>query len=439
VKKVILVFFLLFLTTKAVDANTFRESSEFAPLKAKIELNENDSAWKLATMLEIEYLGDVDFDFLYGLAALKVQENERAVYAFERVVANKPKWLDAQYYLASGYYAMKNYHAAIELTQSLSQSETISPQLKNSAIKLNIFADDALARQSLYLQQSVDVNIGYDSNINAGTSEDNIFLPFLNQDIVLSDESKESSGSYLALGYQLLASKALTQSSKLSFSAVSKLHYFTSDSDYNRFFIRTNLQYKKEFDAFNTSVGVRAVPLWLNDSYYRTQYGATAGLNKVLDKHWLVATEIFLGKTKNDINRLLSTDDASVQISAQYIKDRWRHGLSLIYSQEDSEFIESRHNDRSTSSVSYMANYAIDQHWSASANLSYQHQAYQYQHPFYFEKRVDNMWLFGTAIQYQDADRWSYRLSATMQDKDSNLALFSYQRVDLNLSARMSF
>lgn len=438
-KKVILVFFLLSLTSKTVDANTFRQSSEFTQLKEKIELNDNQSAWKLATMLEIEYLGDVDFDFLYGLAALKAQENERAVYAFERVVANKPKWLDAQYYLASGYYAMKNYHAAIEITQSLSQSETISAQLTSSAIKLNNLASDALARQSLYFQQSVDVNLGYDSNINAGTSEDNIFLPFLNQDIILSDESKESSGSYLALGHQLLATKALTQSSKLSFSAISKLHYFTSDTDYNRFSLRTNLQYKQDFDAFSTSVGARVVPLWLNDSYYRTQYGVTAGLSKTIDKQWLVATEAFLGKTKNDINDLLSTDDVSLQISAQYIMARWRHGFSLFYSQEDSEFFESRHNNKNTSSLNYMANYAIDQHWLASANISYQHQDYQHQHPFFFEKRADNMWLFGTSIQYQDAERWSYRLSATMQDKDSNLALFSYQRVDIKLSARMSF
>lgn len=438
-KKVISVFFLLLLTSKAIDAKTFRENSAFKQLKQKIQLNENESAWQLAVMLEAEYLGDVDFDFLYGLVALKIQENERAVYAFERVVANKPNWLDAQYYLASAYNAIKNYHAVIEITQTLSQIDNISLGLKESAIKLNSLAASSLNKQSLYLKQAVDFNIGYDSNINAGTREDNIFLPFLNQDIILSDNSKENSDSYLALGYQLLVTKALTQSSKLIFSGTSKLHYFTGESDFNRFSIRSNLQYTKDYDGFSGSVGARVVPLWLNDSYYRTQYGATLGVNKVIDKQWLIATEAFFGKTKNDINRQLSTDDASLQVSVQYIMARWRHGLSLVYSQEESEFVASQHNDRKTNALTYMANFAINQQWLASANLSYQHQTYQHEHPFFFEKRVDNMWLFNTSIQYQDSKNWSYQLSATMQDKDSNLALFSYQRADINLSARLSF
>ena len=438
-KRILLVIFLLLLTSEAIDAKTFRDNGAFTQLKQKIQNNESASAWQLATKLENVHLGDADFDFLYGLAALKVQENERAVYAFERVVANQPNWLDAQYYLASAYYTMKNYHGAIEITQSLSQAETISPKLKASAANLKNISDAALEQQSLVIIQSVDVNVGYDSNINAGTREDNIFLPFLDQDIPLSENSKENSDSFLALGYQLMGSKALTQTSKLTFSGTSKLHYFSNVSEYNRFSVRTNLQYKKDFDAFSASAGVRAVPLWLDGSYYRTQYGATFGLSKTIDKQWLLSTQAFVGQSKNDINRLLNTDDASIQLSAQYIMQRWRHALSVVYSQEESQFVESQHNSKNTSAISYMANFAINQHWLASANISFQHQAYQHPHPFFLEKQVDDMWLFSTSILYKDSTRWSYQLSANMQDKDSNLALFSYQRAEINLSARMSF
>ena len=438
-KKILLVIFLLLLTSEAIDAKTFRDNGAFTQLREKIQNNESASAWQLAKTLEAVHLGDVDFDFLYGLAAMKVQENERAVYAFERVVANQPSWLDAQYYLASAYYTMKNYHGAIEITQSLSKTDTISPKLKQSAANLNNLSVAALSSQSLVIQQSVNVNLGYDSNINAGTSEDNIYLPFLDQDIILSENSKENSDSYLALGYQLVGSKALTQSSKLTFSGTSKLHYFTSDSEYNRFSVRTNLQYQKDFDAFSASAGVRAVPLWLDGSYYRTQYGATVGINKTIDKQWLLSSQAFVGKSKNDINRLLNTDDVSLQISAQYIMQRWRHALSIIYSEEESEFVESQHNSKKTNAISYMANFAINQFWLASANISFQHQAYQHPHPFFLEKQVDDMWLFSTSILYKDSTRWSYQLSANMQDKDSNLALFSYQRAEINLSARMSF
>lgn len=171
-KKAILVFFLLLLTSKAIDATTFREHSAFKPLKQKIQLNENESVWQLGVMLEVEHLGDVDFDFLYGLVALKVQENERVFYAFERVVANKPNWLDAQYYLASAYKTIKNYHAVIEITQALCQIDKIPLKLKESAIKLNSIATSSLNRQSLYLQQAACehlLNISVQLNIEENT------------------------------------------------------------------------------------------------------------------------------------------------------------------------------------------------------------------------------------------------------------------------------
>ena len=438
-KNVLSITFLLLFTSTAINAQTFRDNSAYTSLSQKIQSNDANSAWQLATKLEDEHLGDVDFDFLYGLAALKVKENERAVYAFERVVANKPQWLDAQYYLARTYHLMKNYHASVEITQLLIDIDAISPQLKASAESLNSQSNAALDKQSLFIQQSVNVSLGYDSNINAGTSEDNIYLPFLDQEIILSENSKENSDSYLGLGYQLMGSKALTQSSKLTFFGSGKLHNFINDSAFNRITLRTNVQYHKDFEAFSTNVGVRAVPLWLDGEYYRTQYGATLGLSKTFHQQWMVSTQAFVGQTKNDINKFLNTDDASIQLSTQYLTQKWRHVISLIYSQEESAFVESQHNSKDTNTINYMVNFAINQQWLATANIGYQQQSYQHEHPFFLEKQEDDMWLFSSSIQYKDSANWTYQLSANMQDKDSNLTLFSYQRAEINLSARLSF
>ena len=157
-KNVLLVTFLLLFTSNAIDAKTFRDNSAYAELRQKIQENDANSAWQLATNLEDEHLGDVDFDFLYGLAALQVKENERAVYAFERVVANKPQWLDAQLYLARTYHLMKNYHASNDITQSLINIDAISPKLKASAENLNRQSHAALNKQSLFIPQSVNVS-----------------------------------------------------------------------------------------------------------------------------------------------------------------------------------------------------------------------------------------------------------------------------------------
>lgn len=107
--KLVLIFLIFVLcgtqlNVKSVEAKTFKEDGAFTQLNKHIALNENEIAWQNALSLEDEYLGDTDFDFLYGLIALRVNEEERAVFAFERVVANRPNWRDAQYYLAAAYY-----------------------------------------------------------------------------------------------------------------------------------------------------------------------------------------------------------------------------------------------------------------------------------------------------------------------------------------------
>jgi hypothetical protein len=439
VNKFILVFFLLGLTSTIIKAKTFKEDDAFAQLKQEVSLNKNENAWALAQTHIDEYLGDADFDFLYGLIALRVNQEEHAVYAFERVVANKPNWLDAQYFLANAYFKVKNYHAVIDILNGLEEVDSISSKLKSSVTQLKLHTLTLLDKQSLYINHSAGVYMGYDSNINAGTSEDNIFLPFLGEEILLSDSSREISDNYVALNYQLRGNKALTQSSKLVFSGVGQLHYFAHESDYSRSLINLSMAYQKDFEYFSTSIGARVTPLWLDNSFYRTQFGTTLGLSKSFYNNWFIATEAYIGKTKNDVNQLLNTDDKSIQVTIQYLQDTWQHELSAVYTEEISEFTESQHNDRKTNMLNYSSYWAIAPKWLVSATVSYQHQAYQHEHPFFFEKRTDDMWLFGASIQYQESDTWSYRLSANKQDKDSNLSLFSYQRSDISLSAHMSF
>jgi hypothetical protein len=439
VNKLILVIFLLGFSGTGIEAKTFKEGVTFPQLKQAISLNNNENAWLIAQANVSEYLGDADFDFLYGLVALRVNEEERAVYAFERVVANKPNWLDAHYFLANAYFKVKNYHAVIDIINGIEQVRNITPKLKNSLAQLKLHTLTLLDKQSLYVNHSASVYVGYDSNINAGTSEDNIFLPFLGEEIPLSDSSREISDSYVAIDYQLTGNKALTQSSRLNFSGVGQLHYFANESDYSRTIMNLSVGYQKDFDNFSATIGARVTPLWLNNSYYRTQFGTTLGLNKSLHKRWFISTEAYIGKTKNDVNQLLNTDDKSIQATIKYWQNTWQHELSVVYSEEISEFTESQHNDRKIKMLNYSSYWTIAPKWLVSATVSYQHQAYQYDHPFFFKKRTDEMWLFGAAIQYQNNEKWSYRLSANKQDKDSNLSLFSYQRADISLSARMSF
>lgn len=97
----------------AAYSNDLREVELLNKLKSEIDNNNYAKVMALAKTYEDEYLGDPNFDFLLGIAALETQQVDLSVFAFERVIANRPTWIDAKLYLARAYYLSSNYQSAI--------------------------------------------------------------------------------------------------------------------------------------------------------------------------------------------------------------------------------------------------------------------------------------------------------------------------------------
>lgn len=438
-KKSFVCMFVLLMMCSAINAENFSDSSIYPVLKKHIAQKDYSQAWQIAQTHADEYLGEVSFDFLYGLAALNSNNVEIATFAFERVVANKPNWLDGQYYLAQAYFQMANYHAVMPLCRLIIAQPNANDKLIQASENLQRAAQVKLAQQSLYFKQFAGFGAGYDSNINAGIDKDSIYLPFLDENITLSENSKENSDNYFALNYQINGTKALTQNSKLLFSGQGKLHHFVSESDFNRMTLAGTVDYWQKFQQFDASVGVKIQPLWFAGDYYRSQTSVTSNIKKRLNKQWIVAGDLALGKTLNSANDTLDTDDLLLSLSSQYFSGPLRHALSISYLEEMSEKGSNDHISRKSTALNYNNIWLIDSKWLASGTLSWQQQKYQGAHPFYFTKRVDKMWQLAAMVQFKHSQEIAYRFNISLQDKDSNLSLFSYQRIDIGLSASISF
>lgn len=427
------------ISCSSINAKTFQEEAAFKQVSAKVYAHEYIDAWLLVNHYTEDYLGDPEFDFFYGLIALNIGENERAVFAFERVVINKPSWLDAQLYLARSYLKMKSYHSTIEVSNRLLAQQSLPENLKLEVNQLKEIAVHNLEKQSFYINQVLSASSGFDSNVNAGTREDNIYFPFLKETITLSDNSTESSDAYLSLNYQLNGRHVFSQTSKLRFFAKGQSHTFLSKSEFNRLSLSGNVEYQKDFTHFSSSVGVQIAPLWFDKEFYRNQFGTKLGLNKKFNEHFLLSGDIYLGQTSNHSDKNLSTDDGSLALAIQYFNGSWRHMFSTSYLAELTNNDAYKHNSRKTSAISYSTLWLINKLWLVNAQLGYQHQDYQAEHPFFFEIRQDKMLLMGLSLKYQQSKSWSYNLSTNFQDKTSNLPLFSYQRFDVFLSTSMNF
>lgn len=436
--KIKLIIFLL-LSSHSAFAQDFVDRDEFKQLKDSIKQQNYDNAWVIATQQEDDYLGDPDFDFLYGLAALGNEQFELAVFAFERVVANKPNWLDAQYYLAKSYLTMKDYQAVVKLCDALIAEPSLPNNLMLASKQLKETAKLRRQKQSLYFQQQISAALGYDSNINAGVKEDNIYLPFLNANVILDDASKENSDNYLSFTYALNGSKSLSQKSTVRFFTQINTHQFINETDFNRTSLTGSLSYVHKFNHFDASVGANVKPLWFAGEYYRTQTSVNSGLNKRFNQQWLMYGDIALGTTKNNINPNLDTNDLALSLTSQYLSGNWRHSAVLSYLDQESQSLETPHNSSRSSAFSINSLWIANNKWLLSSAITVKRQAYQDLHPFYFTERVDDLIMLNAMLQFKPAKAWSYQLNASFQDNSSNLSLFSYQRFDLGLTASFNF
>ncbi len=126
-------------------------------------------AFSLLQPLEAQNAGNIDFDYLLGIAALDSGNHERALIAFERVLAVNPAHLGARLDLGRTYFAM----GALDLAQQ----EFERVRAANPPPAARKVVDDHLTAiverqksQRTRIAGYLEAGLGYDNNITSVTS-----------------------------------------------------------------------------------------------------------------------------------------------------------------------------------------------------------------------------------------------------------------------------
>lgn len=191
-------FFLLLLTFQMgivaiIDANAQGaqpdgaiDSSLQMAAKQKIIANANalikagkfSEAYRLLEPYQEDYAGDVDYDYLLGIAALDSGKPTEAVFALERVLAVNPAHLQARAEIARAYLATG------EITASQQEFETVQQQNPPKEVSatiqkyLDVIATTRSAKATA-IQGYIEGGAGYDSNVNSATSSSVFAIPAL--------------------------------------------------------------------------------------------------------------------------------------------------------------------------------------------------------------------------------------------------------------------
>ena len=160
-------------------------------------------AYDLLAPFEDRLSGNVEYDYLLGIAALDSNKSDRATLAFERVLAVNPNFAGARLDMARAYFQLGDIsRAKAEFDAVLSQDP---PAQAREIIARYTAAIEAAEKAKLRtIRFYAEYTLGRDNNVNNSTSQSQINVPALgNLPFNLSAtnlKTKDSFNSYSAGG-----------------------------------------------------------------------------------------------------------------------------------------------------------------------------------------------------------------------------------------------
>lgn len=158
--------------------------------KRLLEQGKAKEAYQLLLPQESARAGQVDFDYLLGIAAIDAGQPERGVFALERVLALQPNNHVARAEIARAYLAMGERDAARREFQTVREQSI--PEGAKASIDRYLAA--IAAAETTRISGYIELGAGYDSNVNAATSSSQIALPALGGIIATLDPAATRQG-----------------------------------------------------------------------------------------------------------------------------------------------------------------------------------------------------------------------------------------------------
>ncbi len=158
-----------------------------------IDQGRPDEALAVLRPVEDDLVGNSDFDYLYGLAALESKDMGEAMFALQRAVEMDPSYAAARMELARAHFQTGDLPEARRQFEILANQNPPATARAAIAERLAVI-NRMLALREPKLQYYLRTAAGYDSNANSAT-ELNSFLGF-----DLSEQSQEAASPLLAVG-----------------------------------------------------------------------------------------------------------------------------------------------------------------------------------------------------------------------------------------------
>lgn len=405
---------------------------------AQLDAGQADAAYAALKAREGERAGDPDFDLALGLAALESGRHGEAIIAFQRILAQQPGNARAQAELARAYAAAGDIDTARAEFATVRGDPSIPDPVRNRIDGLVRTLDQQIAGGASEITGYIDVEGGYDSNINTATDAISITLPlfaFLGP-ATLNGAAREQDAGYYQIQGGLSGSTPLSRQTRLFGSVLGNWRDNIDSRFVDQASVVGTMGVAHSLASGDViSLSGQGQRFWLGRNGYRTSVGGDIRYTKRLsgDRALSVSGQYF--RLNYDGNPLQDAERFSGSIT---------YADQHIYGGIGGGKEETRRAGADQLSYAF-ANAQLGGEWELGdkaaiiAGASIEHRDYDSRDPLFLKGRKDTQMDASLGLRYRFTDAISVRPRVTYTRNDSNIGLYDYDRWTASFGVRLSF
>jgi hypothetical protein len=388
---------------------------------------------------ESERAGDIEFDYLLGIAANDSGEAERAVFALERVLALQPDNHLARAEIARAYLALGERDAARREFETV-RSQSI-PEPAKASIERYLAA--IRAADTTRIEGFIELGGGYDSNVNSATASSQIALPAFGGVVATLDPLTTRRGdSFGAIAGGINVTHKLSEIWALVGNLAGSARAYPDEDRFDQFTLDASLGARWSRGRDAVTLGGQLQSFELDYARYREVAGLVAQWQHSYD---------------NDSQVSLFAQYAQLRYPTQSIRDADRQVLGAAYGRAFAvryapvlfaSAYAGRENELASDfpqigfdlwGVRAGGGLAFGRGWGVQATAAYEERHYGGEEPIFLETRKDRQTDLSAAVSYLLRAHTTVLVQVAYTDNRSNIPINKFDRAVGGVSIRFTF
>ena len=407
--------------------------------KRLLEERKAREAYQLLAPLQSERAGEVQYDYLLGIAALDAGDAQQAVFALERVLAIEPNNVQARAEIARAYFVLGERENARREFKTVSESREV-PEAARATVDKYL---TLLTPRQTFLSGFLEASVGYDSNVNSATDESFIAIPALGGAL----------GQLNPLGTQVPAGFAGVAGGVSLSHALNQEWWLLGNASYAG-------QFNFEHTQFNTgtldaSLGARwnrgpnalvgllqGQSFNVDNSQYRRSFGGTAqwlhnlSARQQVTVYGQYANLHYPDQSPRNADRAIGGLAYSQAFEGQYLPVAFVSGYA---GNEQTDSATYSYLGFKPAGLRLGGQLTLHPTVVGFGSFGYEYRSYNGTEPLFLTTRHDNQYDVTVGLNYFFAPKWSVRPQVGYTRVLSNIELNSYDRTVASVAVRRDF